>query len=134
MADLPPLPTPPPPAPSIESLLEAKASVLQELGLFSYFTPPSYFRWALESIHMHLDIPWWATLCVTTLALRLLLIKVVTLSQKNIAIQSRYRKELKEFGDRMQEAKGENNNMLGKFFRFFLNLGFSPKFFYSKHF
>lgn len=62
MPDLPDIPLPPPPKPSLESLVEAKQSILEELGLFSWYTPSSYFRWALESLHLHLDVPWWATI------------------------------------------------------------------------
>ncbi|CAD5205687.1 unnamed protein product [Bursaphelenchus okinawaensis] len=112
LPDIPPVPQPPAPGPSITELLEAKQSILNELGLFSWYTPSSYFRYALESMHMHLDIPWWAALMMTTLALRLLLVKVVVLSQKNVAIQSHHRKELAAFQERMNEAKGEGNNML----------------------
>ncbi|CAD5208514.1 unnamed protein product [Bursaphelenchus xylophilus] len=112
IADLPPIPTPPPPRPSLTELLEAKQSILNELGLFTWYTPSSYFRYALEFMHNNLEIPWWATLMLTTLALRLILVKVVVLSQKNVAIQSHYRKEMGEFQERLQQAKAEANNLL----------------------
>ncbi|KIH57889.1 hypothetical protein ANCDUO_11917 [Ancylostoma duodenale] len=60
--DIPAMPLPPPPARSIEEMVEAGESVLGELGLLSWWKPSSYFRMALEGIHMHADIPWWATI------------------------------------------------------------------------
>ncbi|PIO71498.1 hypothetical protein TELCIR_06598 [Teladorsagia circumcincta] len=41
---------------------QAGESVLGELGLLSWWKPSSYFRMALEAIHMHADIPWWTTI------------------------------------------------------------------------
>uniref|UniRef100_A0A8R1EAZ5 Tyrosine-protein phosphatase domain-containing protein n=1 Tax=Caenorhabditis japonica TaxID=281687 RepID=A0A8R1EAZ5_CAEJA len=75
-ADLPPLPTPPAPGLSIDDLIASGESVLEELGLWSWWKPSSYFRYALEGIHVHLDLPWWLTIVSATVALRLLLIGV----------------------------------------------------------
>lgn len=47
--DLPPLPTPPIPGMSVDELIASGASVLEELGLWTWWKPSSYFRWALES-------------------------------------------------------------------------------------
>lgn len=57
-------PEPPIPLPN-KSLTEMFAngeSVLENLELWSYFTPPSYFRWGLEYMHYWTDLPWWATI------------------------------------------------------------------------
>lgn len=56
------MPLPPAPTPSISDLIESGQSVLGELGLLSWWKPSSYFRMALEGIHVHADIPWWLTI------------------------------------------------------------------------
>ncbi|CAI5438135.1 unnamed protein product [Caenorhabditis angaria] len=111
-SNLPPLPTPPPPALSLEEIVANGGSVLEELGLWSWYKPSSYFRYALEGIHNVVDIPWWTTIVVATVALRLLLIGVPIMSQKLVARQSMYRKEMNEFRDRIDEARKENNQLL----------------------
>ncbi|CAB3408378.1 unnamed protein product [Caenorhabditis bovis] len=111
-SDLPPIPTPPPPRRTIEEMIESGESVLDELGLFSWYKPSSYFRVALEGIHNYFDLPWWLTIVSATVALRLLLIGVPIMSQKLVAKQSMYRKELNEFRERIEEARKENNQLL----------------------
>lgn len=49
-----------------------------------------------------------------TFVLRLLMIFVPVMAQKSAALNSRYRKEIAEFRDRIQDAKAEGNNLLGK--------------------
>ncbi|CAD6186357.1 unnamed protein product [Caenorhabditis auriculariae] len=111
-ADIPPLPVPPLPGRTIEDMVSAGESVLDELGLISWWKPSSYFRMALEGIHTYCDLPWWATIVTATVALRLLLIGVPVMSQKLVAKQSRYRKELNEFKNRIEDARKEGNNLL----------------------
>uniref|UniRef100_A0A0N5A1F6 Mitochondrial inner membrane protein OXA1 n=1 Tax=Parastrongyloides trichosuri TaxID=131310 RepID=A0A0N5A1F6_PARTI len=107
---IPEVPATPLPAPSVDELLLQGQSVLTELGLFDWYKPTGYVRWAMESIHTNLDVPWWATIVASTIALRLFLIYVPILSQRNAAIQSRYHKEMATFKDRMDEAKSEGDN------------------------
>jgi hypothetical protein len=52
---------------------------------------------------------------LVSFALRLLTIYVPIKSQRNTALQSKYRKELKEFKERMDDAKAENDQMQGLF-------------------
>ncbi|EGT58393.1 hypothetical protein CAEBREN_24126 [Caenorhabditis brenneri] len=111
-SDLPPLPTPPAPGLTLDELMASGESVLEELGLWSWWKPSSYFRWGLESMHVHLDLPWWVTIVAATLTLRALLIGVPVMSQKLVAKQSMYRKEMNEFRDRIDEARKENNQLL----------------------
>ncbi|VDK43691.1 unnamed protein product, partial [Cylicostephanus goldi] len=104
------MPIPPPPGRSIAEM--AGESVLSELGLISWWKPSSYFRMALEAIHMHADLPWWATIVCATVALRLALIIVPIMSQRLVAKQSQYKKELDEFRARLEDARREGNNLL----------------------
>ncbi|KAI6203457.1 hypothetical protein M3Y94_00558900 [Aphelenchoides besseyi] len=112
--NLPDLPVPPVAKPSIEELAASGHSVLEELGLWCWYTPPSWFRYAFETIHVQLDLPWWTTIVVSTIVLRLLLIKVTVMSQKNIAIQSRYKPELNRYKERLADAKSEGNSLLAQ--------------------
>ncbi|VDL79366.1 unnamed protein product [Nippostrongylus brasiliensis] len=91
---------------------QAGESVLGELGLLSWWKPSSYFRVALEGIHMHADIPWWATIVCATVTLRLALIIVPIMSQRLVAKQSQYKKELDDFRQRIESARLEGNNLL----------------------
>lgn len=106
------MPLPPAPTPSINDLIESGQSVLGELGLLSWWKPSSYFRMALEGLHIHADIPWWLTIVSATVVLRLALIAVPIMSQRLVAKQSMYRKELDEFKERQEEARREGNNLL----------------------
>lgn len=110
--DIPALPIPPLPRPSIEELTSAGESVLDELGLFSWWKPTGYFRWGIEAMHNYFDLPYWTTIMCATIALRLALIFVPIASQRLVAKQSRYKKELDEFRIRILEAKKEGNALL----------------------
>ncbi|WKX89480.1 hypothetical protein Q1695_008828 [Nippostrongylus brasiliensis] len=110
--DVPALPLPPPPVRTMDEMIEAGESVLGELGLLSWWKPSSYFRVALEGIHMHADIPWWATIVCATVTLRLALIIVPIMSQRLVAKQSQYKKELDDFRQRIESARLEGNNLL----------------------
>lgn len=52
-------------------------------------------------------------LITATVILRLALIYVPIMSQKLVAKQSKYKKELDEFRVRQEDAKKEGNNLLG---------------------
>jgi hypothetical protein len=61
---LPNVPLPLPPKTPISELAASGQSILEDLGIFSWFTPPSYLRYALESLHLSLDIPWWLSIII----------------------------------------------------------------------
>ncbi|VDD95518.1 unnamed protein product [Enterobius vermicularis] len=101
------------PKPSVEELASAGKSVLKELDLFSWWKPTSYLRWAIETIHIELDLPYWSTIAFTTV-LRLALIYVPIVTQRNIAKQSKYAKEIQEFQTRAAAARKEGNSLLAQ--------------------
>jgi YidC/Oxa1 family membrane protein insertase len=111
LSDIPSAPLPAPPMPSVEELAASGQSVLEELGLFSWWKPSSYFRWGLEALHVHFDLPWWAAIVAGTVILRIALIYVPIMSQRNIAKQSKYKPELDEFKKRMEDSRAEGNNV-----------------------
>ncbi|KAI1722203.1 60Kd inner membrane protein domain-containing protein [Ditylenchus destructor] len=111
VADIPEL-IPPVPKPTIEDMLASGQSILKELEIWSWWKPSSYFRWMFEAAYINFDLPWWGTICAGTFVLRLLMIFVPVMAQKSAALNSRYRKEIAEFRDRIQDAKAEGNNLL----------------------
>ena len=52
------------PKKELEELMKSGESVLEELDLWSFYKPSSYFRWGLESMHYWIDIPWWSTIII----------------------------------------------------------------------
>jgi hypothetical protein len=47
------------------------------------------------------------------------MIKVMVMSQKMVAIQSKYKPEMDEFRKRIDEARAEGNNMISEFYSAF---------------
>lgn len=45
----------------VQQVLDAGKSLVVEMDLFSWWTPPSYFRYALEYLHFDVGLPWWGT-------------------------------------------------------------------------
>ncbi|PAV63731.1 hypothetical protein WR25_11563 [Diploscapter pachys] len=112
VSDIPAAPTPPLPELTLDELVAQGQSVLNELGLISWWKPSSYFRLALESIHLHTELPWWLTIVTATVILRLSLIIVPIMSQRLVAKQQQFKPELDEVRQRIDEARKEGNNML----------------------
>uniref|UniRef100_A0AC35U251 Mitochondrial inner membrane protein OXA1 n=1 Tax=Rhabditophanes sp. KR3021 TaxID=114890 RepID=A0AC35U251_9BILA len=111
---IPDAPLAPLPKPSVEQLITQGQSVLTELGLFEWYKPTGYIRYLMEQSHVLLDLPWWSVIIAGTISLRLLLIYVPVLSQRNAAIQSKYRTEMTQYKDRIQEARAEGNQQLAQ--------------------
>lgn len=92
--DLPPGYIPEPPVPpafsdsgTSELLNQLNAlgePTLQSLGLGSWF-PNGIVQLALESLHVSLDIPWWTSIVIGTVIVRLLMFPLVILGQRNVA-------------------------------------------------
>lgn len=62
LLNIPSIPVPRAIKQSVQEMHDAGLSVINELELFSWWKPSGYFRYALEYIHLHLDVPWWATI------------------------------------------------------------------------
>ncbi|KAL3107650.1 hypothetical protein niasHT_018848 [Heterodera trifolii] len=98
--------------PSLEEMLSNGQSVLDELGLWTWWKPSSWMRWVMEYAHLTLDIPWWGTIIATTVTLRLLFFPIPVNMRRMMALHQKYAPELKEFTDKMQKASREGNNAL----------------------
>jgi len=59
------IPDAPPPPPFKKSLMEMyqdHESLIDELGLFQWYKPTGYFRYVLESLHLHVGMEWWVAI------------------------------------------------------------------------
>lgn len=62
LSDIPPMPEPLAIRPTIEELVASGHSVLEELGLFSWWKPSGWLRLLYENVHLYTDLPWWGTI------------------------------------------------------------------------
>ncbi|CAK5031661.1 unnamed protein product [Meloidogyne enterolobii] len=109
---------PPPPVPSgakqtLEELVAAGVSILDDLELWTWWKPSCWLRWGFELCHFYTDLPWWGVIAAMTVLIRLTLIYVPIKIQRFNARQSQFRPEIQKFNDRTKEAKREGDHMLG---------------------
>jgi membrane protein insertase Oxa1/YidC/SpoIIIJ len=109
---LPELPMPPAPKPTIEELVASGESVVREMGLFWWYTPPSYLRIGLEYLHSTFDLQWWATIVIGTVVLRLALFRVPILNQRNVAEMNKHMPFSDANRKKISDARAEGNKML----------------------
>nr|CAD2124112.1 unnamed protein product [Meloidogyne enterolobii] len=108
---------PPPPVPSgakqtLEELVAAGVSILDDLELWTWWKPSCWLRWGFELCHFYTDLPWWGVIAAMTFLIRLSLIYVPIKIQRFNARQSQFRPEIQKFNDRTKEAKREGDHML----------------------
>lgn len=84
-------------------------SLVKEYDLFSWWSPASWFRLALEYVHFNIDLPWWLTVICATISLRLLMIFVPIASHRLMARVQLYKKEIDEFKEKMESAQRNGN-------------------------
>ncbi|KAL8704324.1 MAG: hypothetical protein Q9201_002510 [Fulgogasparrea decipioides] len=78
---------------------------LKELGLDFGWGPTAFVEWALEHVHIGLGTPWWASIVLTMLAIRVVLFKAFVGSADMSARQTIIRPHLKGIRERMTAAK-----------------------------
>jgi len=74
------------------------------LGLNSLW-PPGRAQWLMEHIHNDLDIPWWGTILVMALLIRIITLKFVIMSQKNTARMTNNMPETQAIQNKLTDAK-----------------------------
>ncbi|KAH8854554.1 Mitochondrial inner membrane protein OXA1L [Schistosoma japonicum] len=78
------LPEPPLP-PSKELILNALGEpTLSSLGLNSYW-PWGWYQCMLETLHVHLELPWWGAIAATTIAIRLCVFPIIIRQRRHLA-------------------------------------------------
>ncbi|VDK42625.1 unnamed protein product [Gongylonema pulchrum] len=84
-------------------------SLVKEHDLFSWWSPASWFRLALECMHLNIEIPWWLTIMCATISLRMLLIFVPIASHRLMGRIQQYKQEIDEYKGRVEEAQKSGN-------------------------
>ncbi|CAG9530336.1 unnamed protein product [Cercopithifilaria johnstoni] len=84
-------------------------SLVKEYDLFSWWSPASWFRLALEYMHFNIDLPWWLTIVCATISLRLLMIFVPIASHRLMGRVQLYKKEIDKFKEKMEIAQKSGN-------------------------
>lgn len=82
-----------------------KIGYLHELGLNYGWGPTSMLEWAIEHIHIYADIPWWGSVALTAVGLRLILLPLYIKSSDMVARQSALMSVTKPISDKMSAAQ-----------------------------
>ncbi|KAL9596499.1 MAG: hypothetical protein Q9219_005760 [cf. Caloplaca sp. 3 TL-2023] len=89
--------------------VEPYIGFLKDLGLDFGWGPTAILEWSLEHVHVYLGTPWWATLAITTLAIRLVLFRTYIGSSDNSARLQTIQPHIKDLQDRINKAKQERD-------------------------
>ncbi|KAL8651319.1 MAG: hypothetical protein Q9210_003324 [Variospora velana] len=93
-----------------KSEIQPHVGYMKELGLDFGWGPTAFLQWSLENVHVYLETPWWATLAITTFAIRLVLFGLHTGAADNAGRMATIQPHLKDIKKRLDEAK-ETRNM-----------------------
>ncbi|EFN71509.1 Mitochondrial inner membrane protein OXA1L [Camponotus floridanus] len=102
---------PDPPTP-VEEIIENIVKVhpngeatLESIGLASSYTPVGLIQKFLEFMHISCDIPWWTTIVIGTICVRVLIFPIVIKAQKNMINFSNCMPVITELQMKMTEAR-----------------------------
>ncbi|XP_043283573.1 mitochondrial inner membrane protein OXA1L isoform X2 [Venturia canescens] len=104
--DLPDAPVPP----VVEAISYVGEPSLVSLGLGSWW-PSGIVQQSLEWLHISCGLPWWESIMIGTLALRLALFPLVIFAQKNNAALSNNMPELARIQAEMTDARLEGDQL-----------------------
>ena len=88
-----------------------KAGELTELGLNHWVTPPGWITNLLETVGTTTGLPWWGTIALTTVALRLLISPIGVAGQKNAIRLGNIQPQLKRNMDDIKHYKAAGDQM-----------------------
>lgn len=101
---------PAPPAPEIIDILQAGGEpALQTLGLGGY-TPVGMVQSALEWLHISCGLPWWSTIVIGTICVRVLIFPLVIKAQRNAAKLNNCLPQMQLLQLKMTEARQSGND------------------------
>ncbi|KAK6394637.1 hypothetical protein LTR65_001428 [Meristemomyces frigidus] len=83
---------------------------LQSIGISYGYGPTSMIEWLLEHIHVYSGMPWWGSIAVTALALRMLTFPFYLRSSDATAKMSALVSVTKPLTQKMQESQRDGNN------------------------
>uniref|UniRef100_A0A0R3RIF4 Mitochondrial inner membrane protein OXA1 n=1 Tax=Elaeophora elaphi TaxID=1147741 RepID=A0A0R3RIF4_9BILA len=81
------------------------ASTVDSIGLFSWYSPASWYRIVLEFFHNYFDLPWFASIICTTLCLRLTFLRATLFLQRFAPKKIMHDETLKMFDEKKKEAR-----------------------------
>lgn len=108
-----PLQIPEAPAPVEDTFVQLAANgepTFASLGLGGY-SPIGLLQNALEFMHVSLDLPWYATIALSTVIIRMLLTPLFIITQRNAAVMRNIMPEMQEVQGRLTEARQMGNAM-----------------------
>ncbi|SPO32407.1 related to OXA1 - cytochrome oxidase biogenesis protein, mitochondrial [Ustilago trichophora] len=88
-----------------------KAGELSALGLNHWVSPPGWLTNLLEFVGTHTGLPWWGTIAVTTIALRLLISPINVAGQKNAIRLGNIQPQMKRNMDDIKHYKAAGDQM-----------------------
>ncbi|EFO24434.1 60Kd inner membrane protein [Loa loa] len=80
-------------------------STVERTGLFTWYSPASWYRIGLEFIHNHFDLPWFASIICITLCLRLAFLRATLFLQRFAPKKMIHDETLKMFDEKKKEAQ-----------------------------
>ena len=87
-----------------------KIGYLHDIGLNYGWGPTSMIEWTLEHIHIYTGLPWWASVALTAMSIRLAMLPLYIKSSDMTARQSALMSVTKPISDRMNEARRAGDN------------------------
>lgn len=80
-------------------------ATLESIGLASSYTPVGLIQKLMEFVHISFDIPWWTTIVIGTVCVRVLIFPLVIKAQKNMIKFSNHMPMVQELQMKMSEAR-----------------------------
>jgi len=100
-------------APSVD----ASTEVVKSAGevVLTGWSPVGVVQYMLEMVHVTTGLPWWATIAVTTVAVRLSLTPIVVRLQANAVKMNNLRPEVEPLMKKLQEYKQSGNTAMASY-------------------
>jgi len=96
------------PVPTEELLNLLGEPTLHSLGLASWW-PSGRMQYLMEQIHLYLDIPWWGSIMLTAVLLRIVVFPTVVWAQRNAAKMNDVAPQMQVLQEKMTEAKARGD-------------------------
>ncbi|KAL8729790.1 MAG: hypothetical protein Q9166_004513 [cf. Caloplaca sp. 2 TL-2023] len=87
------------------SKIEPHIGFLKELGLDFGWGPTAIVEWLLEHVHVYAGTPWWVTIVITMLAIRVAIFKTYVGSADTSARLLVIKPQMQEIRERLDQAK-----------------------------
>nr|CAD7430370.1 unnamed protein product [Timema monikensis] len=114
LPDLPPIPEPPLVSDMSDVIVQvAGEPSFASMGLGGW-TPVGIVQNCMEYLHIGLDLPWWASIALGTVVVRVIMFPLVIAAQRNAAKMNNNLPQLQILQMKMSEARQSGNQLDGK--------------------